>query len=214
MSELIFLMISNLFSSVIGVLTYIAIGYGLFHMAGSLGFKHSWLAWVPFGQDYILGAVADESCKRRDGRTTDYRKKLLGLQIALVPLCVLLILMLIVYLAFLITSGVKQKSYTADIVSRPELAERATVSPALAIIPGILTIVVAVLLMIHIIFRFIALHKIYQLFAPESAALFLLLSIFISPATLILFFVLAKRAPALDAPTTEASHPNFPFGSS
>jgi hypothetical protein len=74
-----------------------------------------------------------------------------------------------------------------------------------ALILLVLAIAMLVLVIIYVVNRYVALHKVYKLFAPESATLFLVLSIFISLATPILFFVLAKKSPVwTNRPADEA----------
>lgn len=41
-------------------LLFLLLGYTLFSIGGHRGLRLRWLAWLPIGQDYVLGAIADD----------------------------------------------------------------------------------------------------------------------------------------------------------
>lgn len=209
MPNLITSLLSDLFSSVGSLLTYLAVAYGLYHMAASIGFKNAWMAWIPFCQAYTRGAVADEYCKRNENRKTSYRKKLLALEIALTLLAGILIVAAIVVVTVLIFTGLEAGSYTPESLLNdlenglPSLSEDVIMGVGL----GALLFMVALLALLipYLVFHYNALHKIYKLFAPESATVFLVLSIFVPLATPILFLILSKKPPQFTDDTPEVT---------
>lgn len=181
----------DLFSSLTGIFTYVAVAYGLCRMAQSIGLKNPWLSCIPFCQAYILGAVADEYGRRNQGKTTTYRRKLLGWQIAQAILSVLLILVAIIFLIVFTVAGFEYR--VEDVVSYPEryLELMVVFGPLLLLlICGVLALYI-----VYLVYYFISLHNVFELFAPTQATPYLLLSIFVPLATPILFLILAKKNP-------------------
>ena len=50
-----------------GIVIYILHAIGLMRMAKKLGVKHRWLAWIPYGREFLTGACA-EKCIERNGK--------------------------------------------------------------------------------------------------------------------------------------------------
>lgn len=55
----------------IGVVTYVMQSLSLYTMAKNRGIDYAWLAWVPIGNSWILGALADD-INARQGKKTCY----------------------------------------------------------------------------------------------------------------------------------------------
>ena len=190
----IFYSIVELFASVLSLLIYVAIAFGLYRMARAIGFANPWMAWIPFCQDYTLGWVADQHSQRNQGKTTTYRKKLLGLHIAIAAIVAVLVVVLIVCLVAMAFIGLGDV-YNPDTIMNEVSAQR---DEFLAVIGFAMLLPLLALLVVYIIytvFYYIALHKLLKLFAPDSATGFLLLALFIPLAAPILFLVLSKNQP-------------------
>ena len=188
--------VSGFFSSIISLLSYLAISYGLYSMAQSLRMKYPVLAWIPYCQTYTLGAVADEHCRRNEGKTTSYRKKLLGWQIAIAASAILLVILLVVYIVVLLVNGLPMEDYTADTVRIPE----AEMNAYLAAAPVLVVLLVALLIflavyIVYTVYYYISLHKVFKLFAPEHTTGYLVLAILVPLASPILFLMLSKKQP-------------------
>lgn len=65
----------------VGIAAYVLQALGLSTMARRQGIAHAWLAWVPVGRRWLLGALADRACARR-GKATSYAVVLLTLSAA------------------------------------------------------------------------------------------------------------------------------------
>ena len=190
----IFYSIVELCASVLSLLIYVAIAFGLYRMARAIGFANPWMAWIPFCQDYTLGWVADQHSQRNQGKTTTYRKKLLGLHIAIAAIVAVLVVVLIVCLVAMAFIGLGDV-YNPDTIMNEVPAQR---DEFLAVIGFAMLLPLLALLVVYIIytvFYYIALHKLLKLFAPDSATGFLLLALFVPLAAPILFLVLSKNQP-------------------
>ena len=187
--------ISDFFSSIVSLFTYIAVAYGLYCMARSVGLKNPVLAWIPYAQTYTLGAVADEYYRRNEGKTTTYRKKLLGWQIAIAASAFLLIMLLMVYVVVLIVNGLPIED-AADIIRIPE-AEMNAYTAAMPILVVLLVALLAFLAIyvVYLVYYYLSFHKVFKLFAPEHATGYLVLAILVPLAAPILFLVLSKKQP-------------------
>ena len=187
---------SDFFSSIVSLFTYIAVAYGLYCMARSMGLKNPVLAWIPYAQTYTLGAVADEYYRRNEGKTTTYRKKLLGWQIAMTAMTALLIVVLIICMVVILVSGFSPDQYDPESITYPELGMEILESSA----PFVFIMFAALLVffgfyVVYMVYYYISLHKVFKLFAPEHATGYLVLAILVPLAAPILFLVLSKKQP-------------------
>ena len=55
-----FLLSFGLLSMVVGLVYYVFTSLGLYRMAKSSNLENSWLAWIPFGNTYIIGSIVEE----------------------------------------------------------------------------------------------------------------------------------------------------------
>lgn len=198
--------ITDLFSSAFGLFTYIAVAYGLYRMAQTIGLKNPFLAWIPYCQDYTLGAVADEYTRRNEGKTTTYRKKLLGWQIAVSAMSVLLVIVLVSFMVVLMFQGLSLGGYDADTIlsSFPDLIADLFIESAPFVFAMLVALMVFLgLYIVYLVYHYTALHKVFKLFAPEYATVYLILSIFVPLATPILFLLLSKNQPLFTDTVTD-----------
>lgn len=186
--------ILNVSFSIVGLLAFVAMGFGLFRMTRSCQLTHPWTGWIPFANIYLTGKIADHYCYRNEEKNTTYRRRLLVWSIVS---CVVSVLMsaAIVAVGFLLpilAAALAGFSYpSTTVMLKVVLSNPST----LLIILGCAFVMLAVLA-VYAVFFFMALHKVYKLFAPKQATLFLVLSILVPLATQILFLVLSGRAPA------------------
>ena len=69
---------------VFGLVMYILRSMALHTIAKRRGLKNAWLAWIPVGQEWIIGSVSDQYQYLTKGKLQNRRKILLGLQLAAV----------------------------------------------------------------------------------------------------------------------------------
>lgn len=79
MMVLIVLIGTLLVATVYSVVAYVLQSISLHAVARRRGIKHPWLAWVPFGSDWILGSISDQFRYVRCGEVRNRRALLLVL---------------------------------------------------------------------------------------------------------------------------------------
>ena len=99
----------NFGSGAIGVAAYLFMALGLYTIARNRGLRNPWLAWIPVANLWLLGCISDQYRYVTLGEYRNRRKKLLTLsivEVALIPVAVVLILVWVFGLAALgITGG-------------------------------------------------------------------------------------------------------------
>lgn len=158
------------------ILVYILQALGTYTIAMRRGINHPWLAWVPFGNLWILGSISDQYQYVAQGRIKNRRKILVGLQIALV----VLLLAFMVFAVYCVFQG--------------------TVGAALPKSMGIMAlgmlafyVVLMVLAILLSVFQYICLYNLFASCDPNSKVGYLLLCIFISVTMPFLVFSCRKK---------------------
>ena len=76
--------IAMIFTSLISIAFYVLQAIALQSIAKNRGIENGWLAWIPVGNVYILGAIADDYNLKVRLKKTNFRKLLLYLIIFLI----------------------------------------------------------------------------------------------------------------------------------
>jgi len=84
----------DLFSNLATLALYVLQALGLYTIAQRRGIKNPWLAWIPFGSAWILGAICDDFKTRRTGKKHGFRFALVILAAAVLVLSVVTMAML------------------------------------------------------------------------------------------------------------------------
>ncbi len=140
---------------------YVFQSIGLYAIAQRRKIRHGWLAWVPFGNMWILGSISDQYQYLVKGNIKGRRKILLGLNIGCVASY--MFAMLCGVLGFL---------------------NQDAVLFMLGYLLGALGYAVTIIILI--VFMYIACYDLYRSCKPDDGVLFLVLSILI-PVTLPIF---------------------------
>lgn len=155
------------FSLLISIASYVLTGLGLHTAAKRRGIRYPWLAWIPLGQLWILGRIADHYQCERNSRV--YRWSFL--------------LMITSVLSGLF-SAFMSKSYSNILVMILQaFFDGGDIIRVLEENVGGLLIVTAIHLLIALIaavIEYIALYTYYKSCLPKKAKAFLVLSILIS----------------------------------
>ena len=153
-----------------GIALYVLRSLGLFTAAKRRGIRNYGLAWVPVAYVWILGSMADQYDLAVKGEDKGYRRKLIGLSVAVVAASFVGAILLG------IAAGI---GFFGD--------------SSMGVIPAILGVLVMlavlVLAVILAVFQYIALYKFYMSCKPENAVVFLVLGIFFRVLTPIFLFV-------------------------
>ena len=185
---LVFILAIGLISLALAVLIYILEALGMYTIAKRRGIHNPWLAWIPVGQSWIMGSISDQYQYLTKGKTTNRRKILLGLAVAVYGL-----MMFFYILQFGALVGAA-------------IGDGMTVGTTSA---GFLLVYFAIMIVgiINTVFSYIAMYDLYCSCDPGNGVLYLVLSIFVPVSMPVLFFIcrnkdlgMPKRAEALAQP--------------
>ncbi len=173
--------VGNLLSFALSVTVYVFLAIGLYTLATRRGIKSAWLAWLPIGNMWIIGSLADHYRFVAENRVTKYRKILLGFTIAVAAVSIIVVPIAIYFLVMAFSYGFGGGYYDDSILKMT----------GLILLLFLLSMVLLVLAVILAVFEYISLHKIYKSCDPSNATVFTVLSV-IFPF-LIAFFVFSQR---------------------
>ena len=177
---------------------YIGMSLGGFRMGRKAWMSNPWMFWIPGCNIYALGNLADTSCSLREYRFTHYRKKLLTWFIVSMAS---VFVWSISFAVVAVMATVNEQVTQGDLVTTPERGADAMVAPVLILL--LLTGVLIALYTVYMVYYYIALHKIYKLYAPDGAAGLTVLSVLVSVAVPVIFLVLSGRSPAVAVNTDD-----------
>lgn len=178
-----FYILYALFIGVVPVVMYVLQSLGLYTIAQRRGIKKPWLAWVPVGETWILGSIADQYRYVAKGEVKNRRKVLLWLYI----------LFFAIYIAF-VAVMVYLFATAAFSAVGPDISEElfyGGVGSAFAML-GLSFVMLGISIALVVV-RYIALYDLYNSCNPSNAMAFLLLSIFVSLAMPVLIFILRDK---------------------
>lgn len=152
----------------IGIISYVLASWGMHSIAKRRGISKPWLAWLPFGSDWILGCISDQYQLVAKGKNKSRRKILLGLSVAMVPVS---LFYAVAYAVFMMGSmGALSDNYVGG-----------KTSELLVVLVSVLMVVsvflLLVLVVIYMVFMYMALFDLFQSCNPDTGVLFLILSI-------------------------------------
>lgn len=173
------------FVSAISMVSYVLNSLGLYTLADRRGIRHSWLAWVPIGNLWILGSLSDQYQYVAKGNIKNRRKVLLGLSIGF----------FLIYFAWIVAMIV-------GLIATEGLGGE-VVTGILLIVLGALAIIAMAIAMV--VYQYLCLYDLYSSCNPSNAVLFLVLSIVFS-ATMP-FFVFFCRKKDLGMPPRKQPAP-------
>lgn len=164
------------------IVAYIMGSLGHYTIAQRRGIKHPWLAWIPFGNLWILGSIADQYQFVSMGQVKSRRKVLVGLQIANTAVALAILGMYVKLIVdVLITAG-----------GKVELIDPVGMSVTVLVIL-LLSLAICVLSIILTVFRYISLYNLFASCWPGCKVAFILLSIFLSVTEPFLVFACRNK---------------------
>ena len=153
------------------LVAYVLQSVALHTIANRRGIKDGWLAWLPFGNSWILGSVSDQYRYLTKGEIRNRRKLLLGLSIATI----------VAYFAWVIVM----------VMAGVILGSGESMAFAMLTIMGALLITgVAVA---YTVFYYMSLYDLYISCATDNGVVYFVLSIVISWLTPILVFICRNK---------------------
>lgn len=173
------------FFSIFGIICYVFQSIGLFKMAKSMGFNHTWMAWVPFFNTYTLGKIGSKYVKNDGKPSAKFGGWLVGFEIAMIVTLFVIIGAIIAMIPNIITMTQSGETIPND-----------------GLIVSLLIIVLSYLLLIGIsiaycVIYYIALWRMFAIFSNSNATVFLILSILFSITTPFFIFAIRNNTPLL-----------------
>lgn len=163
-------LLSNAFSSLLGIAVYVLTSLALYTIANRRGIKNAWLSWVPVINCWIIGSLSDQYRYVVKGEVKNKRKTLLILNIITWVISLAMIIIAIVMAvgaAGAAMSGVAE-AVLMETVLGPVIAILCLCLPLMIV--GITTVVI----------RYMAMYDIYTSCTPQNSVVFLVLSILFS----------------------------------
>ena len=157
------------FVSLVSIAFYVLQSLGMYTIAQRRGISNPWLAWLPVGNAWILGAIADDYQLKVFGRVKSRRKLLLGMNIGVVAVVPLFLCMIPLAMA-------GEEGLAAFLV--------------LYVLLLLALIVVAVVVAV---FTYICLYELFASCDPNNKTLFLLLSIFLGNLSAVFVFICRNK---------------------
>lgn len=175
---IIFLVVFYLAMFAFSITLYVLNGIGLMKMAKSCGLRHPWMGFVPFASTYLIGQLAEQN-PAQGKKSWPWRHIALIGEIVIVALGVALCIFMLGDMFGVIAAGGEYSEY--DLLS--------LYGSMIGIMAPLSLLSTAYSIVIYIIY-----WKIYSLFAPNLAVIFLVLTILFN-ITPILIFILRNRQP-------------------
>ena len=184
--EILAALISGLPITALNIATYVLGAIALYTLAKNRGLRHGWLAWIPVANCWILGSLSDQYRYVVRGEVRVKRKSLLILSIILSGLITALV-------SLAVAAGVTMA------MCRPGTMA------GLFVALGCLGLATAVVSVIRLVIRTLALGDLYRSMDPDNGTLFLVLSI-LFPVTEA-FFLFFNRKKELGMPPRREKPP-------
>lgn len=167
---------------IFAVVAYVMGSLGVYTIAVDRGIKHPWLAWLPYGNLWILGSIADQYQYVSFGIFRSRRKVLLGLQIAIT---VLNLVVLGGYVYALSEVLIRYGGY-------PTVAALESLIPVSLGVAAV-AVAAAVLGVLLVVFRYVCLYNLFASCRPKCKVAFLLLSLLLCVVEPFLVFACRKK---------------------
>ena len=159
---------------------YCAMGIGCFRMMSRLRVRNTWMAWVPICSDFVLGDIADTYNRLYAKKRSSYSLFLMFGRIVATAAG---------FPVFVLTYG-----------HNPDAEPSATF--------WFMVLIWLTALTVYGVLYYIALYKIYRLFAPEKSLLLFILSLFVFASVPVIFLVISSKEPCLPVATSKESGGN------
>ncbi len=169
----------------VGIASYVLNGISLQTIAKRRGIENSWLAWIPIGNVFILGAIADDYNQKVRAVKTSYRKIMLYFMIAMMAGLIALYPLL-----FTGIYTIMQTDGTGFGVA------------AIIILIALYIFILGVAITVSV-FQYISVYRLFQSCSPKNATLFLILGLFISGALPITVFICRNKDEGMPAQTPQ-----------
>ncbi len=175
-------------SMLISVAVYVFTALALYTIAKRRGIHNAWLAWIPFGNSWLLGCISDQYRAVALGQTKYRRRVLLITEIICSATAVIMLVLMFAMLFNMLTfvgGNLDNLNNMEGMI--PENLLGVMMGPMVGML--LMLLVLFPVAIVHAVFGYIALYDIYKSCSPSNAALYLVLSILISYAQPVFLFI-------------------------
>ena len=164
------MLLSNSWSFLLGIATYVLTSLGLYALATRRGIKNAWLSWVPVINCWIIGSLSDQYRYVVKGEVKNKRKTLLALNI----------------ITWIISIAIAVAAIVVAVNAAGAVMKGAAEEALLDLILGPVFIILGLCLPLfgvgiaNVVIHYIAMYDIYTSCVPQNNVLFLVLSILFS----------------------------------
>ena len=176
------MLISDLPTMLANLAVYIFTGLGLYTIAKRRGIHNPWLAWVPFGNMWLLGTISDHYQSVANGKVRRRRVVLLVTNILMTLAAVAVVALCFVMLGRMLEIGFEVFGDLENFDVLNGIEEEKMMSAIMG--PGVgmvlLSLVLTPVAIVYLVFWCIAMNDVYKSCEPENATLYLVISIFLN----------------------------------
>lgn len=176
-----FVLVVWLISMAVSIAVYVMQSISLYSIANRRGIRNPWLAWLPVGDAWILGCISDQYRYVSKSQIKNKRKALLILNILLYAAYIAIVVVAFSMIGQMVLMG-----------EDPTTEEMAQMMGALFGMVGLYLVFMGIAIAVAVV-RYMALYDLYASCEPSNAAMYLVLSIFISITMPIFLLVCRKK---------------------
>lgn len=165
-------------------IAYVCISFVFHSLARRRGIKHGWLSWLPIGQSWIMGSIADDYNYRSNHKVTSHGREMTWLTVALSVLGVWSMLLSFLETGFATIGMVLNLNF--------EVMEMLTgLIPLVALAVGIFSLILSIWLLVE---YYVALHDVFRSCNPKIAPVCTLCSVLLGTwAMIVCLFILFTK---------------------
>lgn len=167
-------------SMALSLVSYVLHSIGLYSIAERRGIHHSWLAWIPLGNLWILGSISDQYQYVAKGKIKNRRKSMLWLSVVTIAVY-------LIWVIFLVVSIFSDGEFLTVFI----------------MLLGIIGLMVTAIILTVV--QYMAYYDLFVSCNRENAALYLVLGILVSVT--LPFLVFASRKKDLGMPPRKQPAP-------
>lgn len=172
-----YLLLLGLFALAVGLVFYLLQAVGLYKMGKTVGVSAPWLAFIPVVNVFALGKIAETPTEGKKPMKYGTILLLLNISSSLISNI----------MSFRIVNKI------VEVISQFDETNIEDFILDIAVTASETSVLTSVLSVIYVIFYYIALYKVFKLFSPDNATVFLVLSILFGIALPIIIFCLRNK---------------------
>lgn len=171
----VFFLVVYLALCAVCLVNYVLTSLSTMQLADVLGVKNAWLAWIPIGNFYVMGATADQLEAKR-GVSHKWGKLLLILGLIVVALFFLMFVALFALIAYIGVAEATGEFYNEGIL----------IAPAIFVYLGYIVVMIVVMALSYL--TAVCIYKIFEEIVPQKSIKYFLLFVLVPFGNVFCFF--------------------------